>query len=163
MCRLMIASCVALLLLAAFAPRATTQKPLDKEEEALWKFTPAKEDPKDDALRKLQKERYNAAVDEVNIRVKRMQAGTGEQDLMIQAAQRVVEAGLELNDKPADQVALLEKHVALAKYYEKVMKGMVDAGLKGVTAADAHYAKYARATAEIRLLRAQEKLKGEKK
>ena len=72
-------------------------------------------------------------------------------------------AGLELNDKVADQVTFLEKYVGFSKEVEKVVKEWVDAGVQTGSMADLHQAKYARADAEIRLLRARAKLKEEKR
>ena len=173
MCRRKTAICAALLLLAAFAPRATPQKTLEElrseyqrpqtpegEKErwdALTKFPEVKEDPKDDPLRKLLKERYNTAISEMFIRLERV-PNQETPDLAIQAAQRVVEAGLELFDKPADQLALLEKHAGLANYLEMLVRDRVNGGVKCFTMADAYQARYARQTAEIRLVRLQQKM-----
>jgi len=154
------------LLLGALAPRAEAQKPDDpwpEVEAMLKKFEPAKSVPKDDALRKLLKERYNAALNEVSFRLQRVQAGTETPDELIPAARRLVESGLELNDKPADQLALLEKDVVLTKYLEKITRARLDAGVKQFTPADVFAVTYMRADAEIRLLRFKEKMKGDKK
>jgi len=154
------------LLLAAFAPRAQAQQPgsEDSELDALVKnFAPAKDDPKDGALRKLLKERYNAAINEMIVRLQRVAGGPDTPDAVISAGRRIVESGMELYDKPADQLALLEKDVALTKLVEKLTKERVDAGIKAFTQADLYKAKYARADAEIRLLRFKEKIKGDKK
>jgi hypothetical protein len=152
------------LLLVALAPRAASAPPEGNDLEAVLKtFTPAKEDPKDSALRKLLKERYNAAVLEVNVRLQRVAGGQETPAEAVSAGRRVVTAGLELYDKPADQLALLEKDVALTKYLEKATKECVEAGIKTFTAADLHEATYARADSEIRLLRFKEKMKGDKK
>jgi hypothetical protein len=150
------------LLLAALAPRALTQEPENADAKLvgqLKQFAPAKEDPKDNELRKLLKERYNAAVDEVSVRLQRVEGGAETPDELIPAARRVIESGLELSDKPTDQLVLLEKDVALTKLVEKLTKERVDAGVKNFTPADLSKAKYARADAEIRLLRFKEKLK----
>src|SRR5947209_8079069 len=65
-----------MLLLIACAPRAAAQRPGGDDLEAVQKtFTPAKEDPKDDALRKLLKERYNAAVNGANVRLQTFTRG----------------------------------------------------------------------------------------
>jgi hypothetical protein len=152
--------------LAALSPRASAQKPEDPEAEleaVLKTFTPAKEDPKDDALRKLLKERYNAAVDELTVRLQRLSGGQETPDDCISVARRIVASGLELSDKPANQLALLEKDVLLTKLVEKLTKERVEAGIKRFTPADLNKAKYARADAEIRLLRFKEKMKGDKK
>ena len=72
-------------------------------------------------------------------------------------------AGLELSDKPADQVALLEKYVEFAKAVEQAVDVRIKAGVRNFTKGDLHQAKYTRADAEIQLLRAKEKAKADKK
>jgi hypothetical protein len=153
--------CLAVLLAACWASPATTQAPGGPESElpALLKASPVKVDPKDDDLRKLLKERYNEALTETTLRYRQSLAGVQTIDPVFDGAQRIVKAGLELDDKPTAQVALLEKYVVLAKAHEKIAEERVRAALKGNTLAALHQAKYARADAEIQLLRAKEKAK----
>jgi hypothetical protein len=154
-----------LLLAVCCATPAPTQDPGGPGEElpALLKEQPVQADPRDDDLRKLLKERYNEAVAEVAVRYQRLLGGVETPDSVFAGAQRLVRAGLELKEKPADQVALREKYVALAKAVEKSVEERVQAGTKSYGPADLHQAKYERADAEIQLLRAKERAKAERK
>jgi hypothetical protein len=165
MFRVVTAGGLALLLALYRGTPAPTQAPGRPEQElpALLKPEPVKADPKDDDLRKLLKERYNEAVTEMNERTRQMRSGANTFDSCFVAAQRLVPAGLELNEKPADQVALLEKYVSLAKEYEKLLKDRLEAGIRPFTPAELHQVKYARADTEIQLLRAKERAKADKK
>jgi hypothetical protein len=120
-------------------------------------------DPKDDDLRKLLKERYNEAIAELGERSRRVLGILETPDTLLAAAERVVRAGLELSDKPADQMALLEKYVEFAKSVERAVDQRVKAGIMNLTKGDLHQTKYARVDAEIQLLRAKEKAKADKK
>jgi hypothetical protein len=155
---------VTLLIHAALAASAPAQK-LDlpeRELPALLKMSPVKADPKDDALRKLLKERYNEAIGELQENYERVRAGALASDVLDESARRALHAGLELNENSADQLALLEKYVAFTKEVEMLMEVRLKTGLRA-TSADVHRAKYFRADAEIQLLRAKEKAKGGKK
>jgi hypothetical protein len=165
MFRVVTACAIALLLAAYCATPAPTQAPGGSEAElpALLKAEPVKADPQDDDLRKLLKERYNEAVAEMSERSRQMRAGSTTFDSCFVAAQRLVPAGLELSEKPADQVALLEKYVALAKQYERLLEDRLERGIRGFSKAELHQVKYARADAEIQLLRAKERAKADKK
>jgi hypothetical protein len=145
---------------------ASAQQPGEPEPDlpALAKLAPAKEDPKDDTLRKLLKERYNAALGELRGRYEGAVRGHGVSfDTMFAPAKRVVDAALALSADAAEQVALLEKYVAFAKDAEKFVQECLDAGVRTYTRADLHEATYFRADAEIQLLRAKEKGKAGKK
>jgi hypothetical protein len=115
---------------------------------------PVKEDPKDDELRKLLKARYNDAVGEMKVLSKMYREGrAGTDALLNEAGQRLVRAGLELYDKPAERVALLTQYVELTMLVEKVVQGRYDTGQP--VARELHRARYQRLDAEIRLLRAK--------
>jgi hypothetical protein len=136
---------------AAQAPPPPPKLP-DPKLPALLTAKPLKEDPKDDELRKLLKARYNAAVDEVATLYKMYLAGRGNIDGFIDAGQRLVKAGLELHDKPADKIALLTQFVELAREAEKIAEARM--GFSG-TAAEFYRVRYQRLDAEIQLLRAK--------
>jgi hypothetical protein len=156
---------LALLLVAYCATPAPTRAPGGQEPElpALLKAEPVKVDPKDDELRKLLKERYNEALAEIDERSRRVLGILETPDTLLGAAERFVRAGLELSGKPADQVALLEKYVEFAKAVEQAVDVRIKAGVRNFTKGDLHQAKYARADAEVQLLRAKEKAKADKK
>jgi hypothetical protein len=119
---------------------------------------PLRIDPKDDAVRKLLKERYNEALAEARARHALILAGKTLVDETFDAFQRFVNAGLEVADTPAARVALLKQYVELAKEVERIVSERVQAGQ--VQRADLHRARYIRLDAELQLLRAQAKAKG---
>jgi len=126
-------------------PRILTAKPIKTAEN-------------DDELRKLLIARYNAAVAEMQARYQQYQndpSVTGE--AFYGVARRLGEAGMELRDKPADQVSMCEELLELQKYFVKHAEAKFEAGLIG--RADLERARYQRIDAEIHLLRAQRKVK----
>jgi hypothetical protein len=144
---------------AAQAPRQ--QKPPDEPAvrlPALLTAKPLKAEPKDDALRKLLKARYNEAVGELKALYEEEDyASKNGVDRLTHVGDlhepwhRLVEAGLELCDKPAEKVALLSQYLEVAKEAEKLTQARYDAGR--VRSSDLHQARYERLDAEILLLR----------
>jgi hypothetical protein len=120
---------------------------------ALLTGQPLKDDPKDDELRKLLKARYNEALVEKGGLYKMYRAGQGSFGSFAEARQRLLQAGLELCDKPADKVALLTQFVKLTKAAEKVAQARFEAA-RGTESA-LHRLRYQRLGAEIQLLRAK--------
>jgi hypothetical protein len=135
-------------------------QPKDDTEElpAIFKGKPIPPAAGDDELRKLLKERYNAAVAELGGRYQMFLAGRGTFDSLFDGARRVVHAGLELHDKPADQIALLTGYVELARKIEKINQARDEAGR--IMRQELDYARYMRADAEIQLLRAKKAAAG---
>jgi hypothetical protein len=89
------------------------------------------------------------------------QAARTSYDSVAEARQRLLQAGLELCDKPADKVALLTQYVELTKATEKFAQARSEAGRGTETAI--HRLRYQRLDAEIQLLRAKreaDKVKG---
>jgi hypothetical protein len=145
-----------LLMVAGYSAAQAPPPPPDQPETklpALLTAKPLKEDPKDDELRKLLKARYNEAVGEVKGLYAMYTAGRGTLDSFVEAGQRLVHAGLELYDKPADKVALLTQFVELTKEAEKIAQARLDAAIVPIT--ELRRARYQRLDAEIRLLRAR--------
>jgi hypothetical protein len=142
-------------LLAADPPKP----PKDDDDEvklpALLKAKPLKPDPKDDELRKLLKERYNVALDEMNLQYKLYEAGSpaATLDIVFESGERVVSARLELCDQPADKIPILVQLVEMRKEIEKIAKARFDAGR--IAPQDFARARYFRLDAEIQLLRAK--------
>jgi outer membrane protein TolC len=66
---------------------------------------------------------------------------------------RLVQAGLELYDKPADKVALLTQYLEITREAEKYAQDCYDA--ERLRIGELHRARYERLDAEIRLLRAK--------
>jgi RNA polymerase sigma factor (sigma-70 family) len=133
---------------------AAEPRPDDEPKEfevELLKMKPLAADPKDDELRKLLKERFNAALQEVQALYQLVEAGKANVDSLADAGRRLVHAGLEVYDDPKEQVALLQKYVALAKEAERIVDLRQQVGRVGVD--EMHRARYFRADAEITLLR----------
>jgi hypothetical protein len=118
---------------------------------------PLRIDPGDDALRKLQKERYNEALAEAKARHGLLTSGKATVDEVFNTFQRFVYAGLEVADTPAARVSLLKQYADLAKEVERIVAEKVKVGK--VDVADLHRARYIRLDAEIQLLRARAKAK----
>jgi hypothetical protein len=116
--------------------------------------------PKDSPLQKALKERYNEALAEVRVRRLELMAGRKLLDEIFDAFQRAVYAGLEAMETPAARVALLKQYLDLAREVEDIVATKVKAGT--VSQAELHRARYIRHDAEVRLLRAQAKVKGGK-
>jgi RNA polymerase sigma factor (sigma-70 family) len=138
----------------------------DAEFPAFVRATPLKEGPKDDALNKLLKERYNESLAEARARFVQYRAGQNVRvSEMLEALKECLRAGLEFQTERAERTALLENYVEAAKELEKLIQSRIDAGTQGFTTADLHRVKAFRADAELQLLRGKDdtKEKGEKK
>lgn len=150
-------------LLAVLAGTSPGGEPASRRSEvkfpAFLSAKPLQPDPKDDELRKLLKERYNAALAEARDYYAYEQLVNGRPwlldgpDAEYARWNRLVDSGLELCDKPADKVALLTKYLELAKDTELVEKLRSEAGER--RAGSYQRAKFERLQAEIRLLRAK--------
>lgn len=114
---------------------------------------PLKEDPRDDELRKLQKARYNEAIGELKSLYKLYKDYKIQAEPFAEAGPRLLQAGLDLYDKPADKVALLTQYLDFTKEIEKGIQLRYEAGT--VDATQFHRTRYMRLDAEIHLLRAK--------
>jgi hypothetical protein len=115
----------------------------------------------DDELRKLLKARYNEALAEVEGVTRMYQSARASFDSFAGARKRLLQAGLELCDTPADKVALLTQFVEHTKAVEKIAQARFEAARDPDSAL--HRFRYQRLDAEIQLLRARreaEKAKG---
>lgn len=133
---------------------------LQEQAKAILEMKPIAVSAKDDELRRLLKERFNAAIEEMRSVHVIYEAELATFDLLLQSCERVRESGLELFDDPKDQIELLTNYVTLAKLYEAV----VDLNFRGDNedAQKMSQAKYHRCDAEIRLLRAKKALEAKK-
>ncbi len=139
------------------------QKPPDKPKvilPALLSAKSLKEDPQDDELRKLLKARYNEAVSEAKAYYEQEQLAnrnavelTRNEDYRYRMLQRVVQAGLDLCDTPAEKIALLKQYLEVTKEDEKRTQARYDA--HRIPIGDLNRARYERLDAEIRVLRAK--------
>lgn len=147
--------------LAAQTPQS--QEPPDDPQvkrPALLTAGPLKADPKDDELRKLLKARYNAALGELkdyyeaeDFASKHAVTRRSSADDWYGTWQRLVYAGLELYDKPADRISLLTQYLEVTKGLETIAQARFDHGRTRI--GDLHRARFERLDAEIRLLKAK--------
>ncbi len=137
---------------AAQAPPPQPAPPGTKGSDLLT-AEPLKDDPTDDELRKLLKARYNEALGEVQGQYRLYQKGQGTLESVTEAERRLVQAGLEVYDRPADKIALLAQYVELARATEKMAQARLEAA-RGTDMA-VRRARYQRLDAEIQLLRAR--------
>jgi hypothetical protein len=154
-----VAACLSFSLLLILAGTSAAQAPQrqpgqgDTKAPAVLTGQPLKEDPGDDELHKLLKARYNEALLEVEGLTKLYQMARASYDSLAEARQRLLQAGLELCDRPADKVALLTRYVEQTRETEKLAQARHEAG-RGTESA-IHRARYQRLDAEIQLLRAK--------
>jgi hypothetical protein len=130
-------------------------QPAEAQLPAILKVKALEPQPGDDELRKLLIARYNAAAAEMAARYKEFLAGKSIFEEMVDVGRRLVDSGLELSDKPAEQLALREKFFELALEVEKVQNARFAAGRIG--AADLESARYLRLDAEVQVLKAKRK------
>jgi hypothetical protein len=110
-------------------------------------------DQNEDELHQLRKERYNAALRELQDRYRQFQTGVGASNLLFEAAQRVRDSGLALTDKHDDQIHIRRQYLDLAKGIERVQEAALTAG--SIQAPEVSYARYMRLEAQLQLLQAQ--------
>jgi hypothetical protein len=112
----------------------------------------------DDELTKLLKERYNAAQREVRARLAaHIIIPQNSLEEIFGCFRRLHNSELELSDKPTDRVTVLEKHVKVAKWFEKVQEDLFKSDVGNPESLE--NARYWRLDAEIQLLKAKRKAK----
>jgi hypothetical protein len=137
---------------AADPPKPADRKPLP----ALKDVKPLQPEAGDDELRKLQKERYNAARDEYRFHTGERFEIADKHSALAEAAdvlQRWLKSALDLAQGPNDQIAVLEQFLTEAKDMEDIIKTRVQAGInkKG----EGEKTRYFRLDIEIQLLKAK--------
>ena len=132
-------------------------KAAEKEEKgpAVLSAKPLKIEAGDDELHKLLKERYNAAVAELQARCEEVRSGPGSTEKLFDAARKVLRSELAISDKPADRIAVRGKQLELEQAAEKMAIARFKAGK--LSDADVAAARYLRLDAAVQLLRAQQK------
>ena len=128
---------------------AQADEPTD--EDVKVRLQPLKIEQGDSELRKLQKERFSLSIDVVQSLMARFHSGADAVPFFVEAQQRMIAAGLELEIDQKARVAILEEGLRLAKITEQALKSEVEAGKAVRWKAD--YASYARADLQIRLLK----------
>jgi hypothetical protein len=110
--------------------------------------TPA---PGDDALRQKMKERYDAAVRLLQLRVEAHRKGLSDTSSVFEAARVVAEAKLDLAQNTDERKAVLDPLVNILKVVEDRMQKELSSGFGSES--DLQRAKLARLTAEVELLK----------
>jgi len=100
---------------------------------ALLDSSPREPADGDSELTKLMKARFNAAVGELNARHDGVLRGSYLLDQLYDAGRRLLEAELALTENAEEQVAVLEKTIAVIEEFEQRVEQQVEAGL-GATA-----------------------------
>jgi hypothetical protein len=141
---------------AAQKPREQTPDPPRAKLPAFLAARSTEVDPRDNELRKLHKARYQEVVAELRAFEEEDALPTSRVmhlDDRYLRWQRVVQAGLELCDNPAEKVMLLTHYVEMTRNDEKDMKARREAGR--VAQSHLHRARYERLHAEVQLLKAK--------
>lgn len=147
------ACCVALVLAQPPAGKEDTRPVLGR----VLDLKPAKGDPADTPIRKLQKERYNARLEALRALAQSVKAGAAAPGELTGLVMVLAENGADLEENPADRVKWLRLRVDLLKEQEQQARARVKAG--ATFAGEAALATAARADAELDLLLFQEFLK----
>ena len=134
---------------------AQPPEPAEAQLPAILKAKALKPGPGDDELRKLLIARYNVAIAEMEVRLRELRAGKCLFDALADVAQRLVDSGIELSDKPTEQLTFREQFLELATEIERIQKASFDSGRTGQ--ADLERARYLRLDAEIQVLKAKRK------
>jgi outer membrane protein TolC len=150
----------AVLLLAPLALLAQQPEPakLSPESIAFFNDKPLPIDPKEDELQQVLKKRVNAALAEVRDHHERLQKGRGTLDRFLDSCRRLFEARMDLYQKPAERVPVLERYLEVAKDMEGVLEARQKAGLG--TRADVERIRFGRLTIEAALLKARREADG---
>jgi hypothetical protein len=94
--------------------------------------------------------------------LQKVNVGTATIDIgFLEMMEMLAKSGIELSDKPADKVAILEELLEIAKDYEKNTKAKYDVATAGTI--EYAQAKYFRCDTEIKLIRAKREAAKEKK
>lgn len=92
---------------------------------ALKRIKPMEVKPADSELRKLQKLRFNAALDEINAAMLIHEEGPSQGfqtlDAIYEASDRLTEAALDLYADPNNRIKIYERQLSLAKEREKLL------------------------------------------
>jgi uncharacterized protein related to proFAR isomerase len=150
---------VAVLFMASAPLAAADEKPPDERppREFEIKLKPVEIADGDSQLVKLQKERYNAALTVVKLRLLRVAAGKDTLVALGDTFERLVDAGLEVLPTPKERHELLERAVEAAKQMERIVTLLHKEGR--ISTDEFEQARFVRLSAEIRLLKEKEHAK----
>ena len=120
---------------------------------ALAADAPAAKQTSDEELQRLLTARLDSATKSLQSARVKLNKGAGTLEAVYQAAQRVLDAELELSTKADDRVTVLIKHVALMRDFEQDTAKKIERGMLAV--GDDETPRCWRLTAEVELLRAK--------
>ena len=138
------------------ARRSEISFPKGAKEDELWlvDLEPLEVTRDDSPEAKLQKARFDSAVSELRHAQDNLQRGTGFQQHVFAAAERVIDAGADLWRNRDHRAALLKQLVLIARNAEgEVRQRFAAGGAYGLHPADLERVRYQRAKAELRLAR----------
>ena len=116
-----------------------------------------RENANDDIETKLMKEKIRAAFMEIQPKKRRVLEGQDSVVFLFESQKRLIDALLEFHKEPAKVISFLELNVEIAKQMEAHKKLRYERGMGRLD--DYAMAKYFRADAELRLLRAKKRSK----
>ncbi len=129
---------------------------VEAQDPAVFSAEPRKPAPGADELQKLLIARNNAALIELQARGQELMAGRVSVDEVVDAAVRWRDSALELSEKPADQMVIHQQTLEVARYLDTICDAKLNAGT--IRVADVQKSHYFRLDAEIRLLKAKQKM-----
>jgi hypothetical protein len=114
-----------------------------------------------DELRRLVRERYNAALEEARERYRQLrEVANTNPDTVCSAFRRLLASGVLAADTGRARLEFLQAYLELARDFEKLMDQLT--GGAAAKAADRAHARYLRVDAELQLLRTRRDLSGPK-
>jgi len=142
-------------------PADADEPPVVAKVRPILKAKPVEPSKNDDELKKLLKARYNTAVRLLRAAYDRVESGRDTPESLFQPFRLVHDAGIELYDKLADQIAMRELYLEIAKEVEKFTETRFQD--QRISVMELESVRYQRLTAEIELIRAKKKLKAQAK
>jgi hypothetical protein len=110
----------------------------------------------EDAILRLKKERFNAALSEAKARFEMFKHGLTKSPDLIEVGERLFGAQVDLYDKPEDRVRVLQQQMDVYNEAEGNLEKQVKEGL--APEADLEHLRYNKASLEIELLTARSHL-----
>src|SRR5262245_42271119 len=101
---------------------ADADDPIVAKLRPILKAKPLEPSKEDDQLKKLLKARYNTALRLLRARYEYVESGRRAPDALFEPARLVHDSWIELHEKPADQIAMRETYLEIAKDMEKIVE-----------------------------------------
>jgi hypothetical protein len=151
--------CLALLFQVALPVRAQpTDEAIDKLVEIAKDRKKLQPRADEDELRRLLLQRYNVALEELTQRCEDFRRNLGTRPAVFQAARDLLQAELELQEKPEGRAGVLEKTLEVVKWYEARQERAWKEGQ--ALRADYLRTQFIRLNLEIELLKTRREIRG---